>query len=63
MIITIDEKSYSGGKMGDYHPIAWYHNYEGGKAFYTEWGHHSEAFKEDLFLKHITAAIKWAVGK
>src|SRR6187200_225792 len=63
VLITIDEKSYTGGKMPDYHPIAWYHNYDGGRAFYTEWGHHPEAFTEPLFLHHIAGAITWALKK
>lgn len=63
VLVTIDEKTYTGGKMPDYHPIAWYHNYDGGRAFYTEWGHHPEAFSEPLYLQHITGAIKWALKK
>lgn len=63
VIMTVDEKTYSGGSMGDFHPIGWYHMFEGGKAFYTAWGHHPETFKEELFLQHITEAIKWAVKK
>jgi len=63
VLITIDEKSYEGGKMPDYHPIAWYHKYDGGRAFYTEWGHHPEAFTEPLFLQHLAGAIKWALTK
>lgn len=63
VLITIDEKSYTGGKMPDYHPIAWYHNYDGGRAFYTEWGHHPEAFTEPLFLQHIAGALTWALKK
>jgi len=38
VLITIDEKSYDLNKiepMG-YHPMAWYHEYDGGRAFYTE---------------------------
>jgi uncharacterized protein len=62
-VMTVDEKSYTGGNMGDFHPIAWYHTYDGGKAFFTAWGHHPETFKEELFLKHITAAIQWAMKK
>jgi type 1 glutamine amidotransferase len=61
VLITVDENSYTGGKMPGYHPIAWYHNYDGGRAFYTEWGHHPEAFTEQLFLRHIAGAIKWAL--
>jgi type 1 glutamine amidotransferase len=63
VLITIDEKTYTGGKMPEYHPIAWYHKYDGGRAFYTEWGHHPEAFAEPLFLKHIAGAIQWALKK
>jgi type 1 glutamine amidotransferase len=63
VLITIDEKSYTGGKMPGYHPIAWYHNYDGGRAFYTEWGHHPETFTDPLFLQHISGAIKWALLK
>ena len=63
VLITIDEKTYEGGKMPDYHPIAWYHKYDGGRAFYTEWGHHPEAFTEPLFLQHLAGAIKWALTK
>ncbi len=63
VIMTVDEKSYSGGNMGDFHPIAWYHTYEGGKSFFTAWGHHPETFKEELYLKHITAGIDWAMKK
>ena len=62
VLITVDETSYTGGKMPDFHPIAWYHNYDGGRAFYTEWGHHAEAFTDPLFLKHIEGAITWAIG-
>ncbi len=63
VVMTVDEASYTGGNMGAYHPIAWYHTYDGGKSFYTAWGHHPETFKEELFLKHITAAIDWAMKK
>lgn len=63
VLITIDEKTYTGGKMPDYHPIAWYHKYDGGRSFYTEWGHTTEAYTEPLFLQHIEGAIKWALTK
>ena len=39
VLIKIDEKSYKGGINGDNHPMAWYHDYDGGRAFYTELGH------------------------
>ena len=33
VLVKIDEKSYEGGKMGDDHPMAWYHEYDGGRSF------------------------------
>jgi cytochrome c len=62
VLLTIDEKSYQGGKNGDYHPMAWYHDYDGGRAFYTELGHTKESFSEELYLKHILGGIQYAIG-
>jgi uncharacterized protein len=63
VLIKIDETSYTGGKNGDNHPMAWYHEYDGGKVFYTELGHTKEAFSEPLYLQHLLGGIKYAMGK
>jgi uncharacterized protein len=63
VLIKIDETSYEGGKNGDNHPMAWYHEYEGGKVFYTELGHTVESYTEPLYLKHLLGGIKYAMGK
>ena len=63
VLMTIDEKSYNGGKNGDNHPMAWYHEYDGGRAFYTELGHTKETFGEENYLKHILAGIQYAIGE
>ncbi|MBO9591759.1 MAG: ThuA domain-containing protein [Niabella sp.] len=63
VLITIDEKSYEGGKNGAFHPMAWYHNFEGGRVFYTELGHVNESYEDPLFLKHILGGIRYAIGK
>ena len=62
VLLTIDEKTYNGGVNGDYHPMAWYHDFDGGRAFYTELGHTKESFYEDLYLKHILNGIQYAIG-
>lgn len=62
VLITIDEKTYEGGKNGDNHPMAWYHEYDGGRAFYTALGHTEESYKEDNFLKHLLGGIQYAIG-
>lgn len=61
-LIVIDEKSYEGGKNGDFHPMAWYHNFEGGRVFYTGLGHTDESYSEPLFLQHILGGIQYAMG-
>lgn len=59
LLVTVDEKSYKDGKMGDFHPMAWYHEYDGGRAFYTNWGHTNQTFSEDLVLKHIWGGLQY----
>ena len=57
VLVKIDEKSYKGGKNGDDHPMSWYHDFDGGRAFYTAMGHTDETFSEPLFLNHIWAGF------
>jgi len=64
VLITVDEKSYTGGENGDVHPISWYQNFEGGRAFYTALGHTKEDYTTDtLFKQHLLAGIKYAMGR
>lgn len=63
VLIKIDEKSYKGGENGDNHPMAWYHEYEGGRAFYTELGHTDESYSEPTYLKHLLGGILWVSEK
>jgi cytochrome c len=61
-LITIDEKSYIGGTMGNDHPMAWYHEFDGGRAFYSNMGHTDETFSEPLVLQHFWAGLQWAMA-
>ncbi|MBU1823024.1 MAG: ThuA domain-containing protein, partial [Bacteroidetes bacterium] len=62
VVLTIDEKSYVGGKNPDYHPMSWYQEFDGGRSFYTAMGHTNESFAEPLFLNHLYAGIRYAAG-
>jgi type 1 glutamine amidotransferase len=62
VLLTLDESSYSGGQMGNDHPIAWYHEYEGGRAWYTAGGHTDASFSEPAFLEHLLGGIRYAAG-
>lgn len=62
VLIKIDEKTYHGGANGDDHPMAWYQEYDGGRAFYTSMGHTNETFSEPLFIRHLWGGINYALG-
>jgi uncharacterized protein len=64
VLLKLDENSYDPGpgKMGD-HPVAWYHAYEGGRAFYTALGHTEESYSDPRFLGHLLGGIQYAIGK
>jgi cytochrome c len=63
VLLKLDEKTYKGGKMNDNHPIAWYHEFDGGRSFYTGLGHTEESYADSLFLKHILGGIQYAIGE
>ncbi|GAA2899512.1 hypothetical protein GCM10010517_65050 [Streptosporangium fragile] len=62
VLATLDESSYSGGRMGADHPIAWCKPYDGGRSFYTGGGHTAASFAEPEFRKHLLGGINYAVG-
>ena len=62
VLASLDDSTVEGADMGGDHPIAWYHEFEGGRAWYTGGGHTSESFSEDLFRKHLEGGVLWAAG-
>ncbi len=63
VLLKIDEGSYEGGTNDGDHPISWYHDYDGGRSFYTEMGHTDETYKNPTFLKHLLGGIEYAIGE
>ncbi|MES2676432.1 MAG: ThuA domain-containing protein [Pseudomonadota bacterium] len=62
VLLTVDEKSYHGGEHGQYHPIAWSHEFDGGRSFYTGLGHTAEVYSNPYFLAVLLKGLKYAVG-
>ncbi len=62
VLVKMDEKTYKEGQMGDDHPIAWFHEFDGGKAFYTNFGHTDETYADPVFMKHLLNGMKWAMA-
>ncbi|WP_430424742.1 ThuA domain-containing protein [Maribacter litoralis] len=59
VVLELDENSYKGGANEGQHPASWYHEYNGGKAFYTVMGHTNETFENNQFLKHLLSGIDY----
>lgn len=68
-ILSVDESSYNPAAknatkeakgMGAFHPIAWYHDFDGGRSFYTGLGHIPAVYRDPAFLQHLYAGIYWA---
>ncbi len=69
VLLSLDEGSYEGGTMCQQpghdpcHPISWCHEYDGGRAFYTEMGHTKESYSEPEYLQHLLGGLKYAIGQ
>ncbi|RIV72897.1 ThuA domain-containing protein [Flagellimonas aequoris] len=63
VLLKLDETSYKGGINGDNHPIAWYHEYDGGRVFYTGLGHTEASYDEPEFRQHLLGAIEWCLKR
>lgn len=65
VLLTLDESTYvpGGWAMGTDHPIAWKHEFDGGRAWYTQGGHTTESYSEPLFLGHVLGGIQYALAR
>lgn len=63
VLLSIDESTYDGGENGENHPVSWYHDFDGGRAFYTAMGHTNETFENPKFLNHLMGGLTYAMGE
>ncbi len=68
-LMAVDENTYApaadwghvkGDGMGEFHPIAWFHEFDGGRSFYTSLGHLPTTYSNPQFLNHLYGGIYWA---
>jgi cytochrome c len=62
VLATLDTTTFKSDRHTANYPFAWYHEFEGGRSFYTAGGHNAEDYSDALFLKHILGGIQYAVG-
>jgi uncharacterized protein len=48
-------------EAGDF-PVAWTNRVGKGRMFYTSLGHREDVYQNDLYLKHLTGGLQWALG-
>lgn len=63
VLARLDSTSYDGSSMVGDHPIVWYHEFDGGRAFYSGLGHTAESYTEKNFTEMIRKAVEWAGKK
>ena len=54
---------YPGKLFGDEFPLAWRHEFDGGREWYTALGHKPEYYSDPKLTKHILGGILWAMGE
>ena len=62
VLATLDESTYNGGIMGADHPIVWYHEFDGGRSWYSAGGHTTESYSDSQFISHLLGGIVYAAG-
>ncbi len=56
-----DMENYPGETFGNLFPLAWYHEYDGGREFFTALGHDQKHYKDETFRRHLSEGIQWAL--
>ena len=63
VLVTIDETTYTGGTMGDPHPISWSRDpATGGRSWYTAMGHNVSTYSEPFFRDHVLGGLEWVMN-
>ena len=61
-LLNLEESSYVGGTNGNTHPITWYHDFDGGRSFYTGLGHKRTTYEDPRFIQLLQKGLLYAMG-
>ena len=53
---------YPSDFFGDYFPLCWSHEFDGGRQWYTALGHDAETYDDPVFRKHLRGGILWVLN-
>lgn len=54
---------YPGETFGQQFPLCWYHQFEGGRQWYTALGHDPEFYEDPLFVEHLRGGLLWIMDQ
>jgi uncharacterized protein len=64
VLITVDPATIGNGEADvNPNPVVWYHQFGGGRVFYSGLGHTSESYGEKYIIDLLTGGLKYAAGK
>lgn len=65
-LTTIEDKGkdeYPGVVFGDLYPSAWCQEFDGGRQWYTSYGHHIKHYSDPTYRQHVLGGILWTLDK
>jgi len=62
-IVDEKKKDYPGDTWADLSPLAWCHEFDGGRQWYTALGHKNEHYSDPTFMRHILGGLEWVIAK
>jgi type 1 glutamine amidotransferase len=63
LLLELDGDSYdNNGGIDGFFPHAWYHEFDGGRSWYTAGGHTSGSYAEPDFRRHLAGGILWSAA-
>ena len=60
-IVDPERGTYPGVVFGDTSPLAWFHEFEGSRQFFTALGHKIEHYSDPLFRRHLIEGLLWVL--
>jgi type 1 glutamine amidotransferase len=62
LLATVDPASIGEADVNP-NPVAWSHEFEGGRVFYTAMGHTDESYRNPWFLKQLENGLNWVLKR
>jgi type 1 glutamine amidotransferase len=62
LLATVDPGSLGEADVNP-NPVAWVHEFEGGRVFYTAMGHTDESYRDPWFLRQLENGLNWVMRR